>query len=255
VPSTTSSNTANDQLSSDSYDANGSTTASAGKAYVYDFENHIVAVNPGGPNQISIVYDGDGNRVSKTVNGVTTKYLVDDNNPTGYAQVVEELTNGSVSRTYTYGQMVINESQLIAGNWTSSFYGMDGHGSVRFLTNSSGSVTDTYDYDAFGILIHQTGTTPNIYLYSGQQFDSDLGLYYQRARYLNAASGRFHTLDRNEGFIFKPKSLHKYGYAEGNPVDRIDPTGEVVADEMEEVEALIESAYVEEVEVESAPRP
>jgi YD repeat-containing protein len=33
---------------------------------------------------VSIVYDGDGNRVSKTVNGVTTQYLVDNLNPTGY---------------------------------------------------------------------------------------------------------------------------------------------------------------------------
>jgi hypothetical protein len=33
--------------------------------------------------------------------------------------------------------------------WTPSFYGYDGHGSVRQLTNSAGVVTDTYDYDAF----------------------------------------------------------------------------------------------------------
>jgi hypothetical protein len=39
---------------------------------------------------VTIVYDGDGNRVAKTVGGVTTQYLVDDLNPTGYAQVVEE---------------------------------------------------------------------------------------------------------------------------------------------------------------------
>ena len=37
-----------------------------------------------------LVYDG--NRVSKTVNGVTTNYLVDTNNLARYAQVVEELS-------------------------------------------------------------------------------------------------------------------------------------------------------------------
>jgi hypothetical protein len=46
-------------------------------------------------------------------------------------------------------------------------------------------VTDTYDYDAFGNLIHSTGTTPNNYLFAGEQFDPDLNLYYNRARYLN----------------------------------------------------------------------
>jgi hypothetical protein len=40
-----------------------------------------------------IVYDGEGNRVRKTVAGVTTLFLVDDQNPTGYAQAVEELTS------------------------------------------------------------------------------------------------------------------------------------------------------------------
>ena len=40
------------------------------------------------------------------------------------------------------------------------------------------AVTDTYDYDAFGNKINSTGTTPNSYLYRGEQWDSDLGLYY-----------------------------------------------------------------------------
>ena len=41
------------------------------------------------------------------------------------------------------------------GSWTASFYGYDGHGSVRMLTDTSGAVTATYTYDAFGILIHR----------------------------------------------------------------------------------------------------
>lgn len=38
---------------------------------------------------MSIKYDGDGDRVSKTVAGVTTNYLLDDRTPTGYVQVLE----------------------------------------------------------------------------------------------------------------------------------------------------------------------
>ena len=101
----------------------------------------------------------------------------------------------------------------------------DGHGSVRALTNASGAVSDTYDYDAFGNLIHSSGTTPNNYLFAGEQFDPDLGLYYNRARYLNVSTGRFWSMDTFEGDDESPFSLHKYLYAAGNPVDSVDPTG------------------------------
>jgi RHS repeat-associated protein len=70
--------------------------------------------------------------------------------------------------------------------------------------NSSGVVTDTYDYDGFGILIHQTGSTPNVYLFAGEQFDAEIGFYYQRARYLNPTTGRFLTPDHLEGELEDP---------------------------------------------------
>jgi RHS repeat-associated protein len=83
----------------------------------------------------------------------------------------------------------------------------------------------TYDYDAFGNLIHQTGTTPNNYLFAGEQFDPDLNLYYNRARYLNTSTGRFWTMDSYEGDSQSPLSLHKYLYAGNDPVNRFDPSG------------------------------
>ncbi|MGH9831204.1 MAG: RHS repeat-associated core domain-containing protein, partial [Blastocatellia bacterium] len=64
-----------------------------------------------------------------------------------------------------------------------------------------------------------------LYLYSGEQFDPDLGLYYQRARYLNTSTGRFWTMDRFQGRIEDPPSLHKYSYGKDDPVDRRDPSG------------------------------
>jgi len=45
------------------------------------------------------------------------------------------------------------------------------------------------------------------------------------ARYLNPNTGRFQTLDSYEGNSQDPQSLHKYLYAHGNPVNRIDPSG------------------------------
>jgi len=61
--------------------------------------------------------------------------------------------------------------------------------------------------------------------YRGEQFDSDLGLYYLRARYYNPASGRFLSRDPEDHSPFNPNELHKYLYANGDPVNRMDPRG------------------------------
>jgi RHS repeat-associated protein len=211
---------ADDRLASDSYDANGNTVLSGGVSDSYDFENHLTQ-----HGAVTIVYDGDGNRVAETVGGVTTQYLVDTQNPTGYAQVVDESQSGTVTRSYSYGLERISESQTISGTPTTSFYGYDGHSSVRQLTNSAGAVTDSYDYDAFGNLINSSGTTPNVYLFAAEAYDSALGLYYNRARYLNTTTGRFWSMDTVEGSDSDPASLHKYLYAGANPINRIDPSG------------------------------
>ena len=222
---------ADDRLTlGDTYDANGNTTSSGGIVNSYDFENHLV--QQGGA---SVIYDGDGNRVQKTVAGIVTKYLVLDVNPTGYAQVgVERITqtNGVLieTRGYVYGLERVSQKRTLANNSTqTSYYVYDGHGSVRALADQTGSVTDTYDYDAFGNTIHSTTTlsspTPNEFLFAGEQYDSDLHLYYNRARYLNVTTGRFWTMDTFEGDPQSPASLHKYLYASDSPVDSLDPSG------------------------------
>jgi RHS repeat-associated protein len=161
----------------------------------------------------------------QTASGLTTRYLVDDLNPTGYSQVVEETANGAASREYTYGLQRIDQDQIINNSWTPGFYGYDGFGTVRQLTNLTGAVTDTFEYDAFGNSITHTGSTPNSYLYRGEQYDSDLGLYYLRARYYNPQSGRFLGRDPEDNRAADPATLHKYIYAEGDPVDIFDPSG------------------------------
>jgi RHS repeat-associated protein len=225
---------ADDEVSSESYDFNGNVTATGGKTFAYESENHLVSMSGGA---VQLVYDAFGNRVAKTVNGVTTRYLVEDDvNPTGYPQVFDELTNGVVTRTYTYGLQRISQEQAISNSWTISFYGYDGGGSVRQLTNAAGAVTDTYNYDGFGNQISSTGSTPNPYLYRGEAYDSDLGLYYLRARWMNPLTGRFMSRDPENGNPYDPKSLHKYLYASGDPVNAIDPTGR--ADLLEVVVAV-----------------
>jgi len=212
-----------DRLSTETYDPNGNTLTTGGKTFTYDFANRLKSMNGGA---VTIQYDADGNRVAKTVNGVTTRYLVDDLNPTGYAQVVEEVTGTTAQRTYTYGLQRISQNQQIANAWTPSFYGYDGGGTVRLLSDSTGTVTDTYDYDAWGNTVSTTGTTTSVYLYRGEHYDPDLGLYYFRARYYNSLTGRFLTKDPAEGATSDPATLHKYLYAHDDPINRLDPSGQ-----------------------------
>ncbi|HEU5123921.1 MAG TPA: Ig-like domain-containing protein [Verrucomicrobiae bacterium] len=227
----------NDRVASDSFDLNGNTLFSPGFGQSqpdrYDFENRLVARQTT-TNLVEIGYDGDGARVSKkvTAGGVTTitYYVVDELNPSGYAQVLEEhisvnFQSPAISCIYTYGQTLISQDRLDGSIWRTSFYGYDGHNNVRYLTDLNGIVTDTYDYDAFGNLIARTGSTENHYLFTGEQFDPDLNLYYLRARYHNPDTGRFWTQDSFEGNGSDPASLHKYAYCGNNPINAYDPSG------------------------------
>jgi RHS repeat-associated protein len=207
----------NDQVLANTYDANGNTLGANGKSYAYDSMDRMTSFNNG---SVKMVYDGDGNRVAKTVGGVTTQYLVDELNPTGLSQVMDEVvTSGVAQRTYLYGLRRISQTQVAAG--TTSYYGYDAHGDVRYLMNSGGAVTDTYDYDAFGNIVGSTGTTPNVYRYQGEALDSETGLYYMRARYYDPTVGRFLNVDP-----MTDQGEHPYDYAAADPVNGRDPTGQ-----------------------------
>ena len=253
------------------YDANGNTTSDTlgttttadDVADQYDSENRLAHRTvgpppPGSPTKvIDLRYDADGNRVEKKVtvgsSVTTTRYLVDDRNPTGYAQVIEELVsiNGgteTLAHGYLYGLDLIGFTDYTSGGATPPMYyfGYDGLGSVRLLFNgtsgssTAGQVTDVYTYDAFGLLIDQrvrnNGSlmtvvngvptpTANNYRYTGEQWDGDLGLYYLRARFYAPDLGRFWNMDIYEGSQSDSLTLHKYLYAHCDPVNRIDPSG------------------------------
>ncbi len=200
----------------------GEVVAGASTPDQHDLENRLTQ-RADGTTTVSIVYDGDGNRVRKTAGATVTHYLVDDRNPTGYAQVFEEqqTAGGNPIVIYVYGLDLVSQDR--AG--TLSYYGYDGQGSVRFLTTSSGTVSDTYTYDAFGILLSANGSTINNYRYAGEQWDPDIGMYYLRARYYLPDIGRFWTMDSFEGTQADPSSLHKYLYCAADAVNRIDPSG------------------------------
>jgi RHS repeat-associated protein len=213
----------NDRLDTDGYDPNGNTTSADGSTYAYDFENRLVSKNGGA---VTIVYDGDGNRVAKTVGGVTTKYLVDDLNPTGYLQVMEEVSAGAVQTRYTFGSSLVSQTRNTSTTPVTSYYGYDAHGNITFLTDTNGIVTDSYDYDAWGKVVATAGTTPNTRLYTGEELDTDLGLIALRSRYYDAGIGRFLTIDDPSACPEdRTRSHHEYLYASADPANLVDPRG------------------------------
>ena len=105
-------------------------------------------------------------------------------------------------------------------------YLYDRRSSVRALTDGNGSITASYTYDAFGNLLSSTGSTINPYRYTGQQFDSLTGLYDLRARYYDPTSGRFLSRDTASIDFNNPVEVNRYSYAEENPVNVTDPSGQ-----------------------------
>jgi RHS repeat-associated protein len=194
--------------------------------YTYDFENRLVQaeleLGPE-PGSVEYAYDADGNRTSKTLDGVTTSYVVDRNRE--LPVVLEAWTGADVVR-FTHGDDLISQERS-AGE--KSFYAYDGMLSIRQLIDSSGNVTDSYTYDAYGIVLSADGDTPNDFGYTGQQFDPNIGFYYLRARYYAQAQGRLTSADPFEGSVFDPRSLHRYLYANADPVNNHDPSGRQVS--------------------------
>jgi len=111
--------------------------------------------------------------------------------------------------------------------------------SMRGLSDAAGNITDRYAYDAYGMVLHQTGATANPYRYRGEQYDADLSAYYLRARSYQPATGRFLTTDPVEGTEIEPASLHRYLYANANPAFYWDPTGRFSVTEMEITAVII----------------
>lgn len=77
------------------------------------------------------------------------------------------------------------------------------------------------------------------YLYTGEQYDPDLGFYYLRARYLDPNRGRFWTMDVWEGMGIEPKSLNKYLYAHADVINGIDPSGNLTLKQTVMVGAIV----------------
>ena len=165
-----------------------------------------------GSASTSFVYDGTGLRQSETAGSATTYFTWDTE---GALPLL--LSDGANS--YIYGPAGTPVEQ-VSSSGTPTYLLADQLGSTRALTNSSGSVTATFSYDAWGNLTGSTGSATTPFMYAGQYYDSATGLYYMQARYYDPASGQFLSLDPDVGLTRAP-----YNYAGDDPVNEVDPTG------------------------------
>ena len=224
---------AGNQLTADAnhsyqYDDNGNLTrktllaTGTFTAYTYDAENRLTKVEEfaaGNPTAVATStyrYDGLGRRIEKVGNGQTKRYIYDGED------ILLEYDGANVLQArYTHGPG-IDEPIAVTKGGSTFFYHQDGLGTVTDLTDSAGATAKSYSYDAYGSIVDQTGTVDQPYTYTGREFDSETGLYYYRARYYDATTGRFLQKDPI-GFLGKDVNLFRYVHS--NPANQTDPAG------------------------------
>ena len=183
-------------------------------------------------------YRPDGLRINKTVDGVTTRHVLDGQN-------VSMDLNDDWNTKFSFIRGVRLVGYIDDANGSKYFYNFNAHGDVLGAVGGLNSTAQTrYTYDAFGNS-SKTGSSANPFGYFGQYHDAESGFIYLRARYYNPAAGRFISEDTHwnpENMIYgddedlreKKKivdvfaiqqSINLYSYSMGNPVSFIDETG------------------------------
>jgi RHS repeat-associated protein len=126
-----------------------------------------------------------------------------------------------------------------AADQEKTYYFLYDHlGSVDVVLDDEGNVVERADYEPYGedrLRVDGDGTpigapignlsASDEHKYTGQELDSETGLYYYGARYYNPSVGRFISEDPWEGDLSNPQTLNKYSYVLNNPLKYVDPTG------------------------------
>ena len=207
-------------VSGSALDANGNTlTDPSGKQYTWDFENRLMQAVVPGTGTTTFRYDPFGRRIQKSGPLGTTNYLYDGRG--ARANIIEEVDpNGSVLARYSQGTLVDEPLAELRGS-TISYYEADDQGSVTSLSNSAGTLANTYTYDSFGRLTASTGTFTNPFQYTGREFDPETDSFFYRARYYDPNAGRF----TGEDPIQFSGGVNFYAYVRNSPLNYLDPTG------------------------------
>ena len=162
------------------------------------------------------VYNADGLRVQKTVNGVATKYTLHGKN-------VVHMTSGTDELHFFYDAQ--NRPAVVVYNGTAYAYVKSLQGDIVAILDENGNTAVSYGYDAWGAPLWCTGELAETlgkvqpFRYRGYVFDEETGLYYLRSRYYNPRWGRFVNAD---GAIIQ-KNL--FAYCSNGPIVGYDPSG------------------------------
>ena len=171
------------------------------------------------------VYNADGLRVQKTVNGVATKYTLHGKN-------VVHMTSGADELHFFYDAQ--NKPAVVIFNGIAYAYLYDLQGDVIGLVDNNGTQMVSYTYDAWGKMLSKTGTlastlgTIQPFRYRGYALDEETELYYNQSRFYNPSSARFITADTTGVLTASLKSLTEknlFAYCDNNPVMRKDIDG------------------------------
>jgi RHS repeat-associated protein len=196
------------------YDNNGNTLTktdgSGTTTYTWDFENHLTSVQQPSQPLLTFRYDPLGRRVQKG----SSVYSYE-----GMNLVEETDAGGNLTARYVFGQGVDEPVAAYRGVW--KYYQADVLGSITSLTTASGTASDRFVYSSFGNLISSTGSFTQPFGYTGREYDSESGLYFDRARYYDPSVGRFLSEDA-AGFAV---GSNFYPYVWNNPAKFRDPSG------------------------------
>jgi RHS repeat-associated protein len=198
------------------YDANGNLTSDGTYTFGYDVENRLTSASTAGV-AAAYTFDGRGRRKTKTVNGTTTVFVTDADN----REVVEYGGTGTLLRWYAYG-LGPNDvlSQLSAGAGTRLTPIPDLLGSLIAHMDTSVGTVARFGYKPYG----GSSSPPVQFAYTGQRIDTELGdYYYYRARHYSPGLGRFLQSDP----LGYASGVNLYSYVGNDPVNQIDPSGEL----------------------------
>ncbi|MCE7989400.1 MAG: hypothetical protein DYG89_50250 [Caldilinea sp. CFX5] len=204
------------------YDTNGNLLSDGVKSYEYDAANRLTKVISGSVT-IDYAYDGWGNLIQESSNGVTTEFVLDERG--ALPTILGEVRSDGAERLYAYGPEGFAAQMTVGGGVEYPL--LDGLGSLRQLTDNNGAIVLYRSYDAFGTIGGSGGTSSSRLGYTGELQDTATGLVYLRARHYHPVLGRFLQRDSFAGFQHRPQSLNRYSYTENNPVNMTDPSGHI----------------------------
>ncbi|HZY43116.1 MAG TPA: RHS repeat-associated core domain-containing protein, partial [Anaerolineae bacterium] len=200
------------------WDNNSNLTNDGSTLYRFDQANRMISTTLSGATTL-FNYNGDGVRLKQVTAGVPTTYTQDIVAP---LPVVLQAKTGTVATQHLFSMGTRPIGQYTSSAW--QYLLPDGLGSVRQIADASGNVLLSESYEPYGKLLSSSGSASSIFAYGGEQIDTS-GLIYLRARYMQPGLGIFLSHDPYSGDVMRPGSMNGWNYTEGNPVNRLDPTG------------------------------